>query len=47
MEGEIFGFYKTKQNLLSRSERDSRRHDHVNFVRPCVNNQLEKSHVQI
>jgi hypothetical protein len=48
MEGEkIFGSCKWKPNLLSRTEGDLHRYDHVNFSRPRVNTHIGKSHVQI
>jgi hypothetical protein len=48
MEGEeIFGSCKQKTNLAFRLERDSHRHNRVNFSHPHVNHIIARSCVEI
>jgi hypothetical protein len=48
MEGEeIFGSCKQKANLAFRLERDSHRHNRVNFSHPHVNHIIARSCVEI
>jgi hypothetical protein len=48
MEGEeIFGSYKQKGNLAPRSERDSHKHNRMNFSHPHVNHISANSSVNI